>query len=48
MPEKEKWYHLLPKKYQALCPGHSMKNNSIACNVTFFSRYKKKPKRGKP
>jgi hypothetical protein len=35
---QELWYHLLPKKYQHLCPGHRMSSNSIACSVTFFSR----------
>lgn len=34
----EKWFHLLPKKYQDLCPGHPMSHNKIACSVVFFSR----------
>ena len=36
--ENERWFHLLPKKYQDLCPGHPMSHNKIACSVVFFSR----------
>lgn len=37
----ERWFHLLPKKYQGLCPGHPMSHNKIACVVVFFSRRRK-------
>ena len=45
MADKERWFHLLPKKYQDLCQGHKMSDNSIACQVTFFSRRKKRQPR---
>lgn len=48
--KNDKWFHLLPKNYQNLCPGHPMSHNKIACSVTFFSRQRlsKKPKSRKP
>jgi hypothetical protein len=35
---EDRWFHLLPKKYQDLCPGHPMSHNKIACSAVFFSR----------